>query len=471
MKENNVDQNNRSASVRRVLLGVLAFNLSVTLLKIGVGMAAGALSVVADGFHSLVDVASNLISLAMLHLSARKADERHPYGYQRFETLGALFIGVLMMLAAAEIAWQAIEHWRHGITKVEPITLYLVALALATNTLIVLWETKQGKRWQSELLLADAAHTKSDLWVTGSVIASLIGVKLGLHWLDPLAALLIALLIVHTAWEILSTAAQYLTDASVVEPKAIEEAALKVPGVLKVYHIRSRGRPGAAFADLRIQVPSGMGTSQAHAVADEVERRVVEEVPDVIEAMVHVEPALADEEARSPWFTISTSLRRIADGFGLGIHEIYIHALPNEKYSAEMHLEFPGEISLGEAHEQAQAFIRRARAEIPQLAEIAVHLEPLPAQILPTEEEEEELTKAVLNFAVQHCEQGKINFVHLHRSGAHTTAIAKCLLPPETPLVKAHSLADDLQRAILENFPNLTRALVEIEPYNAQGGK
>lgn len=454
----------RSAAVRRVLFGVLVFNISVTLLKIGVGLAAGALAVVADGFHSLVDVASNLISLAMLHLSAREADARHPYGYQRYETLGALFIGVLMMLAAAEIAWQAIEHWRNGITEVEPITLYLVALALVANSLIAWLETHQGRKWQSELLLADAAHTKSDLWVTGSVVASLIGVRLGLHWLDPLAALLIALLIVRTAWEILTTAAQYLTDASVIDPEAVARVAAEIPGVLDVYHIRSRGRPGAAFVDLRVRVPAGMGTQQAHALADEIERRVVAEVPDVIEAIVHVEPALADEEPRSPWFVISTGLRRIADGLGLGIHEIYINALPHGAYSAEMHLEFPGEISLAKAHEQTQAFIRRVRAEIPTLAEVVVHPEPLPARVLPAEEDEGGLAEQVRAFAAEHCTKGKISSVHLRRSETHVTAIVKCLLPPEMPLDKAHSLADDLQRAVLIAFPTLTRAIVEVEP-------
>ncbi len=454
----------RNEAVRRTLWIVLFLNLAVTALKITLGLATGALSVVADGFHSLVDASSNLISLAMLRLAERSADEKHPYGYQRFETLGALFIGVLMMLAAGEIAMQAIDHWRHGVPTVEPIALYLMAVAFTVNLGVVWWESRQGKRWQSELLLADSAHTKSDLWVTASVVASLIGVRMGLHWLDPIVALLIAVLIVRTAWEILVEAAQYLTDASIVDPDTVAKVAMTVPGVLDAHNIRSRGKPTAAFVDLHIHVPPGMGTEQAHALAHEVETRIKSEVPGVVEALVHVEPAEANE-AVSPWADLTSRLRRVADGLGLGIHEVHISTLPDgEGYTAEMHLEFPGEATLGEAHRQAQAFIERAKAEIPALREIVVHLEPLPAQVLPAQEGDAALAEEVRQFAASHCPNGQIQHVDLRRSGTHMTAAVRCALPAEMPLEQAHAQADALQRELLTAFTMLSRAIVQVVP-------
>jgi len=453
----------RNDAVRSTLWIVLFLNLAVTALKITLGLATGALSVVADGFHSLVDASSNLISLAMLRLAERSADEKHPYGYQRFETLGALFIGVLMMLAAGEIAMQAIDHWRRGAPSVEPIALYLMAVAFAVNLGVVWWESRQGKRWQSELLLADSAHTKSDLWVTASVVASLIGVRMGLRWLDPIVALLIAVLIVHTAWGILVEAAQYLTDASIVDPKEVERVAMTVPGVLDAHNIRSRGKPNAAFVDLHIHVPPGMGTEQAHALADEVETRIKAEVPGVVEAMVHIEPAEA-KTSLSPWADLTSRLRRLADGLGLGIHEIHINALPDEGYAAEMHLEFPGKATLGEAHRQAQVFAERARAEIPALREIIVHLEPLPAHVLPVQEGDAALTAEMRQFAEAHCPDGQIQAVDLRRSGNHTTVAVRCALPADMPLEQAHAQTDALQHDLLTAFPVLSRAIVQAVP-------
>ncbi|HFC10167.1 MAG TPA: cation transporter [Chloroflexi bacterium] len=453
----------RYPAVQHTLWGVLAFNLSVSLLKIVLGTLTGALSVVADGFHSLVDAASNLISLLMLRFAARKADPTHPYGYQRFETLGALFIGVLMLIAAGEIAFQAIDHWQHGAAHVEPLALYLMGVAFVVSLVVVWWETRQGRRWNSELLLADAAHVRSDLWITASVIVSLIGVRLGYAWLDPVAALVVAVLIVRAAWEVLKQASQYLTDASVVDAEAIQAVATSVPGVIDAHSIRSRGRPTAAFVDLHIHVPPGMGTEQAHAVATEVENRIKAEVDGVVEAMVHVEPA-AVAPGLSPWDDLALRLRRLADGLGLGIHEIYIHALPEGGYRAEMHLEFPAEITLAEAHSQAGAFIRRARAEMPALQEVTVHLEPLPGRVLATEQADDALTAEVEAFAKSHCTAGKIRQVVLRRTGNHLTAAVYCALPGEMPLEEAHSYADALQHALLNAFPALSRAIVQVEP-------
>ncbi len=465
----------RYPAVQRTLWGVLAFNLSISLLKITLGTLTGALSAVADGFHSLVDAASNLISLLMLRLAARSADESHPYGYQRFETLGALFIGVLMLVAAGEIAYQAVEHWRHGAATVEPIALYLMGVAFVVSLGVVWWETRQGRRWHSELLLADAAHVRSDLWITASVIVSLAGVRLGLTWLDPVAALVVAALIVRAAWEVLVQAAQYLTDASVLPEAAIARAAESVPGVLDAHHIRSRGRPSAAFVDLHIHVPSNMGTAQAHALATEVENRIKAQVPGVVEAMVHVEPA-NDEGNLTPWDKISLRLRSLADGLGLGIHEVHIHALPAGGYRAEMHLEFPGQATLGEAHRQAETFVQRARADIPALEEVVVHLEPLLPRVLTSERGDAELAARVRDFAARQCPEGQIRRVDVRRSGGHQTAAVSCVLPAAWPLERAHARADALQRALLTQFPSLTWVIVQVvpdmpaPPAEAQGG-
>ncbi len=406
----------RQAAVRRTLWVVLSLNLTITFLKIGLGLASGALAVLADGFHSLVDASSNLVGLAALHFASRPADERHPYGYQRYETLGALVIGLLMFVSAWEISREVVARLlAHRVLSLSPWALYGMALALPVNIFVAWWEYRWGRKLESEILLADAVHTRADLFVTLAVIGALVGVRLGFVWLDPVVALVIVLFIVRASWEIVSRAARYLADARVADPRAIERVALEVAGVQSVHRIRSRGKPGAAFVDLHVQVPPGMSTDQAHAIATEVEQRIRQEVPGVAEAVVHIEPARPFPPT-SVWEETFLQLRRLADGLGLGIHELHLHARANGGLLAEMHLEFAAHLSLAEAHALAEAFRRRARVAMPHLADMILHLEPVSAQVQEAAPPPEGMAARLRAFLTSRVDEGQVRMVTVYRT-------------------------------------------------------
>jgi cation diffusion facilitator family transporter len=277
--------------VRRVLWRVLAANLAVTILKIILGIATGALAVVADGFHSLVDTSSNLIGLAAIRLADRPADRRYPYGYQRYETIGALAIGIMLLAAAWEIGGAIISRLSDGAApQLDLVTLVLFALTFPVNLALVVLETRAGRRLNSEILLADAKHTQTDLFVTLSVLFSLVGVWLGLPWLDTVVASVVVLLILRASFQILRNTASWLTDAGFVDPDQVEVIASGVPGVLYVHRVRSRGTPDTGFIDLHVKVHPGMSTAQAHAIASEVENQIKTELTGVAEVLVHIEP-------------------------------------------------------------------------------------------------------------------------------------------------------------------------------------
>ncbi len=467
MPEQTPSATQRQQAVRRVLWLVLVLNLSVTLLKIGLGVVTGALAVVADGFHSLVDTSSNLVGLAALRFAARPADEHHPYGYQRYETLGALAIGVMMFVSAWEIGREVVSRLLAGrLAEVSPWALYGMALAFPVNLFISWWEARQGRALESELLLADAAHTRSDLLVTLAVIAALIGNRLGWLWLDPVAALIVVGFIIRAAWEIVSEAARYLADARVADPQAITSAALDVPGVRYVHRVRSRGKPGAAFVDLHVEVPPGMSTDHAHAIATEVEQRIRQQVPGVAEAIVHIEPA-RDPAQPSPWEETFLRLRRLADGLGIGIHELHLHPRPEGGVLAEMHLEFAGDQTLGEAHRLAQAFRRRAQAEMPYLSDLILHLEPLVAQAQEATPPPAGVSQQLEAYVAEHAAPGQVKTVTLYRAAGHLHAAVRLALPAQWPLDQAHRLADRLQRETLQHFPDLQHVAVEVLPQEA----
>lgn len=459
----NLPPQERLHAVRRVLWVVLALNLSVTMAKILLGLVTGALAAVADGFHSLVDSSSNLIGLAALRWSARPADEEHPYGYHRYETLGALAIGVLMFVSAWEIGREVVQRLLTGTMRViPPWTAYAMALTFPINLGVTWWESRRGRALQSEILLADAAHTRADLLVTATVVAALLGTRLGYPWLDPAVACVVTPLIVRQAWGILRDAARWLADARVADPSHIAAVAEAVPGVLNAHRIRSRGKPGAAFVDLHIYVPPGMSTEQAHAIATEVEERLKSQVTGVVEALVHVEPARSNHEPE-PWAQTAQTLRRLADGLGLGLHELHLHAHPEGGVTAEMHLEFTESLTLAQAHQRAEAFRRRALAALPQLREVVTHLEPLAPHIQPGQRPPADLEAQLLAYLHQRMPTAHPRLL-LHATGQHLHATVRIILPGDTPLEEAHTTAEALQRDLLHRFPQLQHVVVETLP-------
>jgi cation diffusion facilitator family transporter len=469
-----IDRANNFRAIRRVLWIVLAANLAVTVLKIALGLYTGALSVVADGFHSLVDSSSNLIGLAAIRLAERPADKRHPYGYARYETIGSLAIGALLLVAAYEIGSAIIKRIGGGAPPdITPLTLILIAITFPINLMIVILETRAGKRLNSEILIADATHTRTDLFVTGSVIASMIGVWLGFDWLDPLVASLVVILILQAAFSILKNAAGWLADASIINPDEIEAVALDVPGVWYIHQTRSRGAPGSVFVDLHAKVYPGMSTEQAHSIATEIEKRVKERFAQVIDVLVHIEPGKIDPQQAQKFGAnyqiyqqIAYDLRQIADGLGLGVHDLHVSQDANGKLEIEAHLEFKENLTLQEAHAAAEEFESRIRQKWPETDSIITHLEPLPQQIQqPTAEEDERLKQEIKDYLTAQFSPEQVLEIHTHPMNGHINVALRLGLPGETRLEDAHNLAEKVERELLSNIGDLQRITVHIEPY------
>ena len=458
----------RSASIRRVLWLVLALNLAVTLIKLIVGLASGALSVIADAFHSLVDSSANIIGLVGVWVGARPADYNHPYGHHKYETVAALGIGGMLLVAAFEIGRGVVERFLGASAPpdVTPITLGLMALTFVVNLGITAYETRAGRRLQSDLLLADAAHTRTDLLVTLSVMASLIGTRYGAAWLDPLVAGLVVILLVRAAYGILRSTSYVLTDAAIANPDEVKRIVLSVPGVHSVESVRSRGRADAGYVDLNVRVNPAMDADHAHNIASEVERRITEAMPGILEAVVHIEPGRANPAA-SRWEDISLKLRSLADGLGLGLHDLHAHAEDDSSFSIEMHVEVDASLTLGAAHAAADRFERRVREAMPELRSIVTHIEPLPTD-LPDEagqiKRTAELRERITALADSLAGGGACHSVKLHNVGGHLTATLHVAQSADRPLTEAHALAEAIERKLHAHIHRLHRVVVHVEP-------
>lgn len=282
----------RGAAVRRVLRGLLVANIAVVIAKAVIGWFAGSLAVMGDAAHSSVDAVYNVLGLIVIRVAAREPDEEHPYGHRKFETLAALGICVVLAVTSFELLRSAIVRLIAGghAVQMSDAALILLLGTLATNVFVAWYENRRGQQLFSELLIADAAHTRTDVFITIGVLIGVLFSRQGYLWVDSAVAMAIALLIVRVAYQILQRVVPVLVDERAIPAPTIRQSAQAVEGVISAYGIRSRGgNAGVRYAEVTIAVDPNANVAAAHAIADAVEERLKKEL-ELEEVTVHVEP-------------------------------------------------------------------------------------------------------------------------------------------------------------------------------------
>jgi len=281
----------RTRQVRGVLLGILLANLAVVGVKFVVGLSIGSLAVVGDAMHSSVDAINNVFGLAVVRFASKGPDAEHPYGHAKFESLGALLIVVFLSLSVFELlrgAWERLSHGSPALT-VTPFQVGILALTLLINLWVVWFETRAGRRLNSAILLADAAHTRVDVFITLAVLGGLGLAHLGYPAADPVLAIVVAFLVVRVGWEIVGHSLPTLVDGAAVDEGRIRREAEEVDGVRSAYAIRSRTAAALSFAEVTIAVDGEQNVANAHRIADAVEARLRDQL-GFYQVQVHVEP-------------------------------------------------------------------------------------------------------------------------------------------------------------------------------------
>lgn len=282
----------RIRTVRTTLLVILALNLAVAAAKYLYGLASGSIAMQADGFHSLFDGTSNVVGLIGLAVSMRPPDRDHPYGHAKYETYAAAVIGAMLVLAAWKVgaaAWVRLASGGEP-PRVDAGSFAVMIGTLAVNTGVASWERRVGRNLRSELLIADASHTGSDILVSAGVIAGLVAVRLGMPQADPLLALLVAAAILWTAVQVLRQADLSLSDTARLAIPDVCTTVLHVPGVLGCHSVRTRGTAADVLVDLHVQVDPALSVADGHRIAEAVELAVSERFPQVADVLAHLEP-------------------------------------------------------------------------------------------------------------------------------------------------------------------------------------
>jgi cation diffusion facilitator family transporter len=301
----------RYRQVTRVLVQVLVLNLLVAGAKIAYGYFAGAVSILSDGFHSLADSLSNVAALVGIRLARKPPDDDHPYGHRKFETLAAGLIAGFLVLVIVEVVETAIGRLRHGgAPQVTPAAFAVMVATVLVNLAVASYEQRKARALSSEVLMADAGHTRSDVYTSLTVIVALAGTWLGYPVLDPLAALVVAAFIAHAGWEIAVSTSRILSDRVVIEEDELRKIVLGVPGVLGCHQIRTRGPEDHVFLDLHVWMHRDLRLDDAHEKSHVVKDRLIERFPQIADAIIHIEPPPRDwSEERSAGTNVSGSVR------------------------------------------------------------------------------------------------------------------------------------------------------------------
>ncbi|MBI4081731.1 MAG: cation transporter [Candidatus Lambdaproteobacteria bacterium] len=281
----------RHRAIVRVLWVVLFLNWAVAAAKLVIGYGIDSLGMIADGFHSLLDGSSNVIGLVGMVAASRPPDADHHYGHHKYEAVSALGIALLLGVTAIEVVQAGIGRLTSDLhPKPSLAGLAVMAVTMAVNAFVTRYEYRRGVALQSQILVADSAHTRSDILVSLSVLAGLGAVWLGLYWVDVAVAFLIAAFILYVAYGLFCRVSQVLTDAASLDPAAIAAVAREEPEVISTSTIRTRGAAPSLFIDLDIQLDPDLSLADAHRIAHGVRDRCMRAF-GATDVVVHVEPA------------------------------------------------------------------------------------------------------------------------------------------------------------------------------------
>ncbi len=294
--------NPRYREVRRVTVvgAIVDFVLGVT--KIVVGWIAHSEALVADGVHSLSDLATDFIVLYAARHSHRDADEDHPYGHGRIETLATVGLGIMLILVAFGLAWDAVG--RIGVPDLlfTPGVLALVVamLSILSKESLYQYTIVVARRLRSNMLMANAWHHRSDAISSIVVFIGVAGAMMGYHYLDAVAAVAVSVMIAKIGFDLVLSSTRELIDTA-LEPELVESirrAITGVNGVRALHMLRTRRSGGQALADVHLQVDPRISVSEGHQIGDTVRRLLLSRFDEVTDVTVHIDPE--DDEKESP---------------------------------------------------------------------------------------------------------------------------------------------------------------------------
>lgn len=294
--------NARYREVRKVTLVGSVVDLLLGVIKIVVGWAANSQALIADGLHSLSDLGTDFVVIYAAKHSHREADEDHPYGHGRIETLATVGLGLTLIVVAVGVAYESVQRMNQPELLMQPGIMALAAaiVSVIAKEAIYHYTMHVARKLRSNMLIANAWHSRSDAISSVVVVIGVGGTMMGYTYLDAVAAIAVAVMIAKIGFDLVRSSTKELIDTA-LEPEVVDEIrneVFAVDGVRALHMLRSRRSGGDALVDLHIQVDPRVSVSEGHQIGDTVRRRLLERIEEVTDVTVHIDPE--DDELESP---------------------------------------------------------------------------------------------------------------------------------------------------------------------------
>jgi cation diffusion facilitator family transporter len=468
-----------TAAKRGVALHSVLAALAMTLLKLAAGLLSGSLGVLSDAAHSGLDLVGSALTLFSVRVSDKPADENHTYGHAKFENLSAFVEAGLMAISCAWIIWEAMQRiFRHEAVVRHS---FWPVLVLITSIAVDWWRSRKlgavAREFKSTALAADAFHFASDIWSTLAVLCGLglswLGSITGIGWLsyaDPVAAMLVSLMILRLTWRLTRETSEALLDAA---PTEIRESILRevasVDGVLGIEQARVRRAGSLTFADLTLALPRSFTfehTSELVRATTEAVQRVV---PDA-DVVIHTIPRQSSTES------IFDRVRAVAARNNVSVHEVSVQSIEG-KLRVEQHVELNEAMTLAEAHNFVTAMEAEILREVPELKSVLTHIESEPATIERTlkvsgkaagegqvESETERIRRSLRSVTENFPEIVDVHEILVGRTGEHIHVSCHCTLPDELTMQRVHEVITGLEDRLKLECPEVYKVLIHPEP-------
>jgi len=429
--------------------------VALVLGKLVVGLLTGSLGILSEAVHSILDLVASAFTFVAVRTSRKPADSEHPYGHGRTENLAAFAEGVLLLITAAGIAFEAVRRLVEGGGTVNPavyaFVLLIATIFIETGRATVL--RRVGRLAASEALQADATNRLSDVLATLGVLAGLAGVRMGFRWADSVAALVVAAVIARAAGMLAWRSGDILIDrAPAGAEKQLREAIKSVVGVREVRSVRVRRSGPNLIGDASVATARMLSVEAAGALASDVKVKARSVLP-ALDLTV-----LVEGQAKEGDLVERIHAAAARDGGVRDLHNVTVEREADGSLHLTMHAKLPGDMTLAKASGSSAGLERALRAELPEATRIDIHLEPMEPHVVRGQDvtaRRAQLARRMREIVAAHPEVLRSVDVELsdrhHRIHAHIVAEVS----GDVSLEHAHQIETELEEQIRRALPEV----------------
>ena len=445
-----------------VALGSVVVGVILVVAKIVVGLLTGSLGILSEAAHSMFDLAASVFTLLAVRTARKPADTEHPYGHGRAENLAAFTEGILLVLIAGGIGFEAIRRLVVGGTPVNPaayaFALLIGTLLIEAGRAVVLRAV--GRKASSEAMLADATDRVADVLANLAVLAGLAGVRLGLWWADAVAALLVAVVIVRLAGMLAWRSGDILIDRAATGAVAtLRKEISAVDGVREVRSVRVRRSGPNLIGDASIATGRMLSVEAASALVNDVKARARRALPQLdLAVVVEGQQQEGDLVER-----VHAAVAR--NGAVRDLHNVTVEREADGSLHLTMHAKLPGDEKMAEASKTSRSLEQSIKAELPDVTRIDIHLEPADPDVVPGEDvtaRNAQLAARMRAVVGSHPEVKRCLDVELSDRRGRIYAHVVAEVSGEIDLEHAHRIESELEEMIRAEIPEVQEVVTRV---------